>query len=130
MGCCKSKVSSFFQKDNKIEFADKRTQINRLYNILDKIDEEILKLKQTQMTINQSLKSNADSFTHFKKRSCFLSQMIIFVKWSIKVVEVNQEDKKIDYIIDKANELVIDEDEFKLISLENKIKHLINKNNK
>jgi hypothetical protein len=53
--------------------------------------------------------------------------MKIFVKWAIKVVRVNQEDPRIDYIIEKTEELVTDQEEFKLFALETKIKHLINK---
>ncbi len=124
MGCIKSKSHSYLRKDIKVEFADKRSQISRLYGILKKIDElELSKFKSNNKGVYK------DKYTD-RKRACYFSQMIIFIKWLIKVVQVNQEDSRIDQIILKLDELILNEDEFILNSLENKIKHLINTKNK
>jgi hypothetical protein len=40
--------------------------------------------------------------------------MLIVIRWIIKVVEVNQEDPRVNEIIDKAGELVRDQDDFKV----------------
>jgi hypothetical protein len=40
--------------------------------------------------------------------------MLIVIRWIIKVVEVNQEDLRVNEIIDKAGELVWDQDDFKV----------------
>lgn len=119
MGCCKSKVfvnfNYFFHQNNKI-IADKRSQVSRLNDILKKIEGQIKKIKESDISRKE-----------FTKKACYLSQMIIFIKWTIKIIDVNQEDPRIDQMIDKADILVNDNDEFKLISLENKIKHILNK---
>jgi hypothetical protein len=62
-----------------------------------------------------------------KRRACYLSQLFIFIHWSIKVIEVNQEDTRIFEIVKQTEQLLMDkEDEFMLHSLENKIKYIIN----
>lgn len=122
MGCCKSRALNYFNKNLKIEFADKRSQISRLHDILKRIMHEIERL-ETQVDKG---KSNSDFMVTRDKRACYLAKMIVFIKWTIKVVEVNQEDRRIDDVIDKAEDLISEEDDFLLNSLENKIKFLIN----
>jgi len=123
MGCLKSKGIKLFSQDiAKLEFADKSAQIKHLNEILNKIEKEITLLKIRE---KKHFKNKNDDLLLIKKRACYLSQMTIFVKWTIKVIEVNKEDRRIDQIIEKADLLVKDEDEFLLNSLENKIKHLI-----
>jgi len=71
------------------------------------------------------LKNHDDN--KIKRRACYLSQLIIFINWSIKVIEVNQEDARIYEIVKKSEELLMaKEDEFMLHSLENKIKYILN----
>ncbi len=123
MGCLKSKSFKFYTQDiDKFEFADKSAQIKHLNEILNKIEKEITLLRIREKNY---LKNKNDNLLVIKKRACYLSQMTIFIKWTIKVVEVNKEDRRIDKIIEKADLLVKDEDEYLLSSLENKIKHLI-----
>ncbi len=64
------------------------------------------------------------------KRSCYLSQLLIFVRWTIKVRQVNQADKRFDEIIENLSNMIENDDEFLLSSLENKIRHILNKINK
>jgi hypothetical protein len=63
-----------------------------------------------------------------RKEFCYLSQMLIIIRWIIKVVEVNQEDRRIDDVISQAEEIIDNQDEFILSSLENKIKLLLSSN--
>lgn len=81
MGCCIRKTKKLKKfKDNKIEFADKKSQLNKLHDILKKINEEIDKLKQTKENTGEVI-----------KRSCYLAQMTIAIRWIIRMVEVNHE---------------------------------------
>ena len=59
-----------------------------------------------------------------------LSQLLIFVRWTIKVRQVNQADKRFDEIIENLSNMIENDDEFLLSSLENKIRHILNKINK
>ena len=134
MGCFKSKTLNYFKKDIKIEFADKRSQITRLYELLKTIDKQILKLKDKPLTKEKQKEEislfNKTGCLEVKKRACYFAQLITFIKWMVKVVQVNPEDRRIDYIIDIAEKLINSQDEFILNSLENKVKHLINISNK
>lgn len=62
-----------------------------------------------------------------RKRCCYLAQLIIFVRWTIKVNQVNQADPMFDEIIDKITYLISNDDDFLISSLENKIKDILNK---
>ena len=64
------------------------------------------------------------------KRNCYLSQLLIFVRWIIKVRQVNQADKRFDEIIENLSNMIDNDDEFLLNSLENKIRHILIKINK
>ena len=63
-----------------------------------------------------------------RKQFCYLSQMLIIIRWIIKVVEVNQEDRRIENVISNAEEIIDNQDEFILSSLENNIKLLLSSN--
>jgi hypothetical protein len=52
------------------------------------------------------------------------------VRWTIKVRQVNQADKRFDEIIENLSNMIENDDEFLLSSLENKIRHILNKINK
>jgi hypothetical protein len=132
MGCLKSKTQNYFKKDIKIEFADKRSQITRLYQLLIIIDEQILNLKDNSESEKKENKIKEISLSLFrtaknqiKSRACYYAQLIIFIKWLIKIVQVNNEDRRIDFVIDTVHNLIDNHDEFILNSLENKVKHLI-----
>ena len=62
-----------------------------------------------------------------KKKCCYLSQLQIFVKWVIKVQNVNQKDERFDNIIQSLWEIVYLNDSFLITSIENKIKYILNK---
>jgi hypothetical protein len=130
MGCFKSKTQNYFKKDIKIEYADKRSQITRLYQLLLNIDEQILNLKDNSESEKKENKIKVISLfrtakNQIKSRACYYAQLIIFIKWLIKIVQVNNEDRRIDFIIDTIYSLIDNHDEFILNSLENKVKHLI-----
>lgn len=130
MGCFKSKTQNYFKKDIKIEYADKRSQITRLYQLLLKIDEQILNLKDNSESEKKENKIKVISLfrtakNQIKSRACYYAQLIIFIKWLIKIIQVNNEDRRIDFIIDTIYSLIDNHDEFILNSLENKVKHLI-----
>lgn len=73
------------------------------------------------------LEETKKSIYHLKQRSCYLAQLVIFVRWTIKVRQVNQADRRFDEIIYQISNLVDSNDEFLIISLENKIRHILNK---
>lgn len=72
-------------------------------------------------------KDKSNEFLLLRKRSCYLAQLIIFVRWTIKVRQVNQADRRFDEIISQISSLIDDNDEFLISSLENKIRHILNK---
>jgi hypothetical protein len=117
MGSLNSKRFSLI-KSKPIEAKDKKSQIERLKKSLKKIEIEIVKIKQEE---NSSL--DHDKMT---KRACYLSLLILFIRWSIKVIDSNQEDMAISDIVNETDKLIEKGDEFMLHSLENKIRHIIN----
>ncbi len=68
---------------------------------------------------------NESNHLEIRKEFCYLSQMLIIIRWIMKVVEVNQEDRRIDDVITQAEEIIDSPDDFILSSLENKIKLLL-----
>lgn len=72
-------------------------------------------------------KDKSSEFLLLRKRSCYLAQLIIFVRWTIKVRQVNQADHRFDEIISQISSLIDNNDEFLISSLENKIRHILNK---
>lgn len=141
MGCCRSKS----QKSSKIiksktsvnDYFDKESQSKKLYEMLDRIDSEIQLIKEGVTTLYNKQryhpplltkkKDKSNEFLLLRKRSCYLAQLIIFVRWTIKVRQVNQADRRFDEIISQISSLIDDNDEFLISSLENKIRHILNK---
>ena len=70
---------------------------------------------------------NENLLLDLKKRCCYLSQLQIFIKWVIKVQNVNQKDERFDNIIKSLWEIVDLNDSFLISSIENKIKYILNK---
>ena len=64
---------------------------------------------------------NENKLLELKKKCCYLSQLQIFVKWVIKVQNVNQKDERFDDIIQSLWEIVYLNDSFLITSIENKI---------
>ncbi len=147
MGCCNSKKDKLKNanknKATRIEEINIESQEKELINILTEINKEIDDLKK-QVTeifllnnniILQALTNeiysgsieNESKLLQLKKRCCYLSQLQIFVKWVIKVQNVNQKDERFDDIIQSLWEIINLNDSFLITSIENKIKYILNK---
>ena len=151
MGCCRSKSQNSSKliksKVSVNDYFDKESQSKKLYEMLDRIDSEIQLIKEGVTTtynkqryhpplmakkkektaIEGRLTSKSSEFLLLRKRSCYLAQLIIFVRWTIKVRQVNQADHRFDEIISQISSLIDNNDEFLISSLENKIRHILNK---
>ena len=141
MGCCRSKSQNSSKliksKVSVNDYFDKESQSKKLYEMLDRIDSEIQLIKEgVTTTYNKSRyhpplmakkKDKSSEFLLLRKRSCYLAQLIIFVRWTIKVRQVNQADHRFDEIISQISSLIDNNDEFLISSLENKIRHILNK---
>ena len=147
MGCCSSKKDRLKNSNNnkatKIEEINIESQEKELINILTEVNKEIDDLKNEVINIilliivyniqaltneiySRSIE-NESKLLQLKKRCCYLSQLQIFVKWVIKVQNVNQKDERFDDIIQSLWEIVNLNDSFLITSIENKIKYILNK---
>ncbi len=145
MGCCSSKKDRLKNSNNnkatKIEEINIESQEKELINILTEVSKEIDALKNEvnyiilliyniQALTNEIYSGSIENEKRLlllKKRCCYLSQLQIFVKWVIKVQNVNQKDERFDDIINSLWEIVNLNDSFLISSIENKIKYLLNK---
>lgn len=141
MGCCRSKSQNSSRliksKVSVNDYFDKESQSKKLYEMLDRIDSEIQLIKEGVTTtynkqryhppLMAKKKDKSSEFLLLRKRSCYLAQLIIFVRWTIKVRQVNQADHRFDEIISQISSLIDNNDEFLISSLENKIRHILNK---
>ena len=150
MGCCNSKKdklkNSNKNKTTRIEEINIESQEKELINILTEVNKEIDDLKNQvndiflliikyytillQALTNEIYSGsieNESKLLQLKKRCCYLSQLQIFVKWVIKVQNVNQKDERFDDIIQSLWEIVNLNDSFLITSIENKIKYILNK---
>ena len=141
MGCCRSKSQNSSKliksKVSVNDYFDKESQSKKLYEMLDRIDSEIQLIKEGVTTtynkqryhppLMAKKKDKSSEFLLLRKRSCYLAQLIIFVRWTIKVRQVNQADHRFDEIISQISSLIDNNDEFLISSLENKIRHILNK---
>ena len=141
MGCCRSKSQNSSKliksKVSVNDYFDKESQSKKLYEMLDRIDSEIQRIKEGVTTtynkqryhppLMAKKKDKSSEFLLLRKRSCYLAQLIIFVRWTIKVRQVNQADHRFDEIISQISSLIDNNDEFLISSLENKIRHILNK---
>ena len=93
-------------------------EYNYIYLVYTNCNKEALMAKK---------KDKSSEFLLLRKRSCYLAQLIIFVRWTIKVRQVNQADHRFDEIISQISSLIDNNDEFLISSLENKIRHILNK---
>ena len=143
MGCSKSKKKRTKVNLQGNENFDREGQERKLTEILQRINSEIEitkreyknKFVNNNNLIKQKLELANNDITKEQifalgKRSCYLSQLLIFVRWTIKVRQVNQADKRFDEIIENLSNMIENDDEFLLSSLENKIRHILNKINK
>ena len=146
MGCCNSKKDKLKNTNNnkstKIEEINIESQEKELINILTEVNKQIddlknevinfsfLLLKLLQALTNEIYSGSIENeykLLQLKKRCCYLSQLQIFVKWVIKVQNVNQKDERFDDIIQSLWEIVNLNDSFLITSIENKIKFILNK---
>ena len=141
MGCCRSKSQNSSKliksKVSVNDYFDKESQSKKLYEMLDRIDSEIQLIKEGVTTtynkqryhppLMAKKKDKSSEFLLLRKRSCYLAQLIIFVRWTIKVRQVNQADHRFDEIMSQISSLIDNNDEFLISSLENKIRHILNK---
>ena len=145
MGCCSSKKDRLKNSNNnkttKIEEINIESQEKELINILTEVSKEIDALKNEvnyiilliyniQALTNEIYSGSIENEKRLlllKKRCCYLSQLQIFVKWVIKVQNVNQKDERFDDIINSLWEIVNLNDSFLITSIENKIKYILNK---
>ena len=148
MGCCSSKKDKLKNpnknKTTRIEEINIESQEKELINILTEVNKEIDDLKnqvndiflliiiyyKLQALTNEIYSGsieNESKLLQLKKRCCYLSQLQIFVKWVIKVQNVNQKDERFDDIIQSLWEIVNLNDSFLITSIENKIKYILNK---
>ena len=148
MGCCSSKKDKLKNpnknKATRIEEINIESQEKELINILTEVNKEIDDLKnqvndiflliiiyyKLQALTNEIYSGsieNESKLLQLKKRCCYLSQLQIFVKWVIKVQNVNQKDERFDDIIKSLWEIVNLNDSFLITSIENKIKYILNK---
>lgn len=111
------------------EFIDKESQSRRLNDILEKIDMEIKAMKQGKapMQLKKVSSNKEDNIDALLKRTYYLTELMVFVRWTIKVREVYQADKSFDDVITQIDLLVDGNDCFLIQSLENKIRHILNK---
>ena len=143
MGCSKSKKKRTKVNLQGNENFDREGQERKLTEILQRINSEIEitkreyknKFVNNNNLIKQKLELANNDITKEQifalgKRSCYLSQLLIFVRWTIKVRQVNQADKRFDEIIENLSNMIENDDEFLLSYLENKIRHILNKINK
>ena len=144
MGCCNSKKdklnNSNKNKTARIEEINIESQEKELINILTEVNRKIDDLKNEvnyitfiyniQALTNEIYSGSIENeyrLLQLKKRCCYLSQLQIFVKWVIKVQNVNQKDERFDDIIQSLWEIVDLNDSFLITSIENKIKYILNK---
>ena len=144
MGCCNSKKdklnNSNKNKTTRIEEINIESQEKELINILTEVNRKIDDLKNEvnyitfiyniQALTNEIYSGSIENeyrLLQLKKRCCYLSQLQIFVKWVIKVQNVNQKDERFDDIIQSLWEIVDLNDSFLITSIENKIKYILNK---
>ena len=144
MGCCSSKKdklnNSNKNKIARIEEINIESQEKELINILTEVNRKIDDLKNEvnyitfiyniQALTNEIYSGSIENeyrLLQLKKRCCYLSQLQIFVKWVIKVQNVNQKDERFDDIIQSLWEIVDLNDSFLITSIENKIKYILNK---
>ena len=144
MGCCSSKKdklnNSNKNKATRIEEINIESQEKELINILTEVNRKIDELKNEvnyiifinyiQALTNEIYSGSIENeyrLLQLKKRCCYLSQLQIFVKWVIKVQNVNQKDERFDDIIQSLWEIVDLNDSFLITSIENKIKYILNK---
>ena len=144
MGCCSSKKdklnNSNKNKTARIEEINIESQEKELINILTEVNRKIDDLKNEvnyitfiyniQALTNEIYSGSIENeyrLLQLKKRCCYLSQLQIFVKWVIKVQNVNQKDERFDDIIQSLWEIVDLNDSFLITSIENKIKYVLNK---
>ena len=144
MGCCSSKKdklnNSNKNKTARIEEINIESQEKELINILTEVNRKIDDLKNEvnyitfiyniQALTNEIYSGSIENeyrLLQLKKRCCYLSQLQIFVKWVIKVQNVNQKDERFDNIIKSLWEIVDLNDSFLISSIENKIKYILNK---
>ena len=105
------------------------SQEKELINILTEVNKQIDGIKNETLTdeIYSGTEESERKLLALKKRCCYLSQLQIFVKWVIKVQNVNQKDERFDDIIKSLWEIVYLNDCFLITSIENKIKYILNK---
>ena len=145
MGCCSSKKDKLKNpnknKTTRIEEINIESQEKELINILTEVSKEIDALKNEvnyiilliyniQALTNEIYSGSIENEKRLlllKKRCCYLSQLQIFVKWVIKVQNVNQKDERFDDIIHSLWEIINLNDSFLITSIENKIKYILNK---
>ena len=144
MGCCSSKKdklnNSNKNKTARIEEINIESQEKELINILTEVNRKIDDLKNEvnyitfiyniQALTNEIYSGSIENeyrLLQLKKRCCYLSQLQIFVKWVIKVQNVNQKDERFDDIIQSLWEIINLNDSFLITSIENKIKYILNK---
>ena len=144
MGCCSSKKdklnNSNKNKAARIEEINIESQEKELINILTEVNRKIDDLKNEvnysfiynniQALTNEIYSGSIENeyrLLQLKKRCCYLSQLQIFVKWVIKVQNVNQKDERFDDIVQSLWEIVDLNDSFLITSIENKIKYILNK---
>ena len=144
MGCCSSKKdklnNSNKNKATRIEEINIESQEKELINILTEVNRKIDELKNEvnyiifinyiQALTNEIYSGSIENeyrLLQLKKRCCYLSQLQIFVKWVIKVQNVNQKDERFDDIIHSLWEIINLNDSFLITSIENKIKYILNK---
>ena len=141
MGCCNSKKDKLKNASIRIEEINIESQERELINILTEVNKKIDNLKNEVINnflfiiliqpltneIYSGSIENEKQLLELKKRCCYLSQLQIFVKWVIKVQNVNQKDERFDNIIKSLWEIVDLNDSFLISSIENKIKYILNK---
>ena len=141
MGCCNSRKNKAKNASNLIEEINIESQEKELINILTEVNKKIDNLKNEviifiyllniiQVLTNEIYSGsieNENKLLNLKKRCCYLSQLQIFVKWVIKVQNVNQKDERFDNIIKSLWEIIDLNDSFLISSIENKIKYILNK---
>ena len=141
MGCCNSKKDKLKNASIGIEEINIESQERELINILTEVNKKIDNLKNEVINnflfiiliqpltneIYSGSIENEKQLLELKKRCCYLSQLQIFVKWVIKVQNVNQKDERFDNIIKSLWEIVDLNDCFLISSIENKIKYILNK---
>ena len=90
--------------------------------------EKKLKLKLKEFFMFEE--TNPSDYPQWKNQACYYSHLIIMLKWIIKNKSLsgNLTSDKFEFISERIYDSLNDFDEYDLISLENKIKFILNKN--